>query len=318
MKWAIIGIVAVVVLGGIGYLVYELTDTPERLEQAWDEARLNNFEALANRELNAYQKKIEEYEATLNTLKRDHIQWAGHPDWDRNTETQPHGFKTALGYDIEIAFLTQRGRTLAAAYREAGQSDGAPINADTGRLEDDFTISANVLGRADRAVARALAEGTDVAEVNFPSSVREISAGDIRNLLFEIEERLVEYEGNRERIASIAAEYEASIKEWEEVVANSKNELQEMRREVSRIAAEIKLQQAREDLDELNRSIRGESTESRLGTMIHNFERRRSDFERGQLVSADEKASATPQRLSLDDLDSPSTSAPARSSRFLD
>jgi hypothetical protein len=318
MKWAIIAVFGLVVLGGIGYLVYELTDAPERAQQAWDEARLNNFETIANRELADFEKKISEYEATLNKLRTDHIQWAGHPSYDGNTKQQPHGFLTALGYEIEIAFLSARGKSLAAAYRQASQAEGAQINADTGQLDESVSISANVLTRNDSALAKAIAEGKDPAEVNFNANVRQISAGDILSLLHDIETNLIEHEANRDRIGSIAKEYAASITEWEQLVKASKEQLQEMRKEVAQIAAEIKLQKAREDLDELNRSIRGESTDSKLGTMIHNFENRRDKFQREQLVRGDQKAAETPTRTTLADLDSPATSQPTRTSRFLD
>ena len=46
MKWAIIGIVALVVLGGVGYAVYTLTNAPEQAQEWWDEKKLDNFETL--------------------------------------------------------------------------------------------------------------------------------------------------------------------------------------------------------------------------------------------------------------------------------
>lgn len=299
MKWAIIGIVALVVLGGVGYAVYELTDAPEQAEAWWDEKRLDNFETIANRELDDFEEKIAEHEKTLTKLKADRLMWAGHPDYEMNEKEQDTGFLTKLGYESLIEHRSAQGRALAAAYKDFVNSDDVTVDADTG--EPDKTVPITV------AVPQK--NGTEVS--------REMSAEEIEAYLGQLEEELIELEVNHERVSGMVGEYDQAIVEWENQIGQEKEDLVELRKEVKMIAAEIKLQKAKEDLAELNKAINGEESDSELGGLIHKYEENKSKFQREQLVAADEKAKES-KSISLDDLDEPSgTSGGTTKSRFL-
>ena len=104
MKWALIGIVALAVIGGGGYAIYKLTDAPEQAQEWWDEKKLDNFETLANRELDDFEKKIAEHKQIQKKMKVDRVLWAGHAELgDANFKEQKDtGFWTLYGYEHEI------------------------------------------------------------------------------------------------------------------------------------------------------------------------------------------------------------------------
>ena len=299
MKWALIGIVALVVLGGAGYAVYTLTDAPEQAQEWWDEKKLDNFEVLANRELDDFEKKVADHEATLLKMKKDRIMWAGHEDYGSNDKEQETGFMTLLGYEMQTAYRTAQGEAIAAAYKKASQGDGTVINAETGEadLPEDMLITVELPSK----------DGT--------VGTKEMKPADVFAYLGQIEEELITLEADKKRGAGVVKEYDESIAAWNDIISQEKDQLKELRKQVKMIASEIKIQKAKEDLAELNKAINGESSDSELGKLIHGYEKRKSSFERDSLVAADEKAKSG--GVSLSDLDAPSKTTAPKKSRFL-
>ncbi|MCA8913123.1 MAG: hypothetical protein KDB82_15590 [Planctomycetes bacterium] len=301
MKWAIIGIIAVIVLGGAGYAIYTLTSAPEDAQAWWDEKKLDNFETLANRELEDYETKISEHKKTLQQLKVQRILWAGDEKLgDSNfREQKDTGFWTLYGYQKQQEYRNGQGEALANAYKAAASAGDAVIDADTGELDGETLISVELPTR------------------DGGSSTRDIKATDVLALLnTEIENDLIEIEANIGRVEQMVDQYDKSIVAWEQQIQAEEDGLKELRKQVKSIAAEIKLQKAKEDLAELNKTINGESDDSELGKMIRNFEDRKTKFKAEELVAADEGKKGGGS-ISLSDLDKPTTAKAPKKSRFL-
>lgn len=300
MKWAIIAIIAFILLGGIGYAVYTLTDAPEQAQEWWDEKKLDNFETLANRELDDFEKKIEEHKATQKKLKVDRMLWAGHEELgDSNFKEQKDtGFWTLYGYEKEIELRTAQGEALAAAYKKAAEGPGAVIDADTGELAADAKILCSIPQR----------DGS--------TNQQELTAETVLKQLSNIENALIEAEANRDRVKQMVEQYDLSVKAWDDQIAKEEEEIKELRKQVKSIAAEIKLQKAKEDLAELNKAIAGEDSNSELGKLIHGFEQRKTKFKAEELVAADEGKKGGGS-VSLSDLDKPASKDAPKKSRFL-
>ncbi|MBX3473748.1 MAG: hypothetical protein KF754_05150 [Planctomycetes bacterium] len=301
MKWAVIGIFAVVVLGGVGFAVYKLTDAPEKAQEWWDEKKLDNFEVLANRELDDFEKKIADHKDTLLKLKVDRAYFAGREElgWD-NAKVQKTGFWTLRGYQMQQAYRTKQGEALANAYKKGLDTKGT-MDSTTGEksLPADTVISVELPSK----------DGL--------TSVREYTAEEVMKLLADIEVELVEVEANAKRVEGVVAEYDKSIADWDAHIKVEEEQLKELRKEVKLVAAEIKIQKAKENLAELNKAINGEGGNSELGKMIRKYEERKTKFKIEELVAADEGKKAKTS-VSLDDLDKPAKggSAPAKS-RFI-
>lgn len=301
MKWAVIGIFAVVVLGGVGFAVYKLTDAPEKAQEWWDEKKLDNFEVLANRELDDFEKKIADHKDTLKKLKVEKVTWEGHEELgEANYKEQKTGFWTLLGYQKQLAFRTKQGEALGAAYSKALEANGT-MDSTTG----------------DRVLAEDAVISVSLPSKDGLTTARELKAGDILKLLGDIEVELIELDANAKRVETVVAEYAKSVTAWTEQIKIEEDQLKELRKEVKLVAAEIKIQKAKEDLAELNKAINGEGGNSELGKMIRKYEERKTKFKAEELVAADEgkKAKAS---ISLSDLDKPAKggSAPAKS-RFI-
>lgn len=300
MKWAVIGIIAAVVLGAAGYGIYTLTDAPEQAQEWWDEKKLDNFETLANRELDDFEKKIEQHKATQKKLKIDRMLWAGHEEIGENNfkEQKDTGFWTLYGYEKEIELRTAQGEALAAAYKKAAEGPNAVIDADTGDLAGDAAILCEVPQR-DGSIDQ-----------------QELTADTVLKQLSNIENALIEAEANRDRVKQMVEQYELSIKAWDDQIAKEEEEIVELRKQVKSISAEIKLQKAKEDLAELNKAIAGEDSNSELGKLIHGFEQRKTKFKAEELVAADEGKKGG-GAVSLSDLDKPAKKDAPKKSRFL-
>ncbi|MCB9893897.1 MAG: hypothetical protein H6839_05590 [Planctomycetes bacterium] len=300
MKWAIIGIVAAVVLGGAGYAIYKLTDAPEQAQEWWDEKKLDNFETLANRELDDFEKKIAEHKEIQQKMKVDRVLWAGHEKLgDANFKEQKDtGFWTLYGYEHEIEHRTNQGEALAAAYKEAAGAANAVIDADTGELASDAMITCSIPQR----------DGTTAS--------REMKAEEVLAQLGNIEAALIEAEANKGRVQQMVEQYDQSITAWDTQIAKEEEELKELRKQVKSISAEIKLQKAKEDLAELNKTINGNSDDSELGKLIRGFEQRKTKFQAEELVAADEGKKGGGS-VSLSDLDKPAKTDGPKKSRFL-
>ncbi|MCC6572701.1 MAG: hypothetical protein IT462_02820 [Planctomycetes bacterium] len=296
-KW-IAAVVAVLVLGGGAFAVYKLTNIPEQAQEWWDEKKLDNFETLANREIADFEGKIEALEKTQFKNEVQRKAWAGDKVLgDNNFEKQAlTGSRTLMGLNDLIALRTKQGEVLASAYKAKAKEGGANIADGSTDLKADVLIT----------VELPMKDGSKDA--------REMKAGDIMTQLGNIENELQILEIEQKGAAEMVAEYDKLIGDIDAQVKAMKASLDDMRKQVGVIAAQIRVQKAKEDLAELNKSIRGQGGKSELGDMIAKYQQRKSKFQLEELVSAEKKADT---KVSLSDLDKPSGTTSAKTSRFM-
>lgn len=300
MKWAIIGIVAVVVLGGAGYAVYELTDWFEQGQDWWDEKRLENFETIALRDLDEKQKKLDKSEKDLFEFKVQLTKYIGGESFGKANFTKDgSGFLTRYGYDKEIEYLTKQGEALASALTSAESAPNAVIDADSGKLDQETMISVT-LPRKDGG-----------------EFTKDLSAKQINILLSKNEVELSRNEKSLKRLNEMIAKLEAVKKEWKLTNEKQKDALDDLRQQVTAISMEMKAQEALENLDEINKAIRGEESDSELGKLIHDFEVKKADYQARKLVEADD-VEAAKSEISLKDIEGPNDDTTSSvKSRFL-
>lgn len=298
MKWAIIGIVAVVVLGAVGYGIYELTSLPEDAQEWWDEKKLENFPAQAEREIKDMEGRLAKLKETRADLNEQRILLAGGEAMgDSNFSTASTGFMTKHGYEQKIKMYTEAGQTLGNAYIEASKSADAVIDADTGELAPEAPITVSFVNPAD---GRKL-------------NNEELTAADVLNILGEIEEALASLEYELPLVDEAIADYDAIIKEVDDTIVAQEAALKEFRQEVKKIEAQLKIIKVKEDLAEINKAINGEESNSELGKLIGQYEAKKKEFAARQM-SATSKTEDKPKGLA--DIGKSDPGKP-KSSRFL-
>ncbi len=298
MKWALIAIVAVVVLGGVGYAVYELTSLPEDAQEWWDEQKLENFPTQAAREIKDMEDRLAKLKDTRQELDLERIKLQGGESMgDSNFKEVDTGFMTRYGYDKKIEMYIAAGEKLGASYKDTASSPDALINADTGELSDKATMVVSFTNPMD---------GKQIRE-------KELTVADVMNILGQIEEKLVTYEYERELVNEAITGYEETIKEIDTTIKAQEQALKEFRQEVKKIEAQLKIIKVKEDLAEINKAISGKESNSELGKLIAQYEKKKKDFAARQMQDA---GTVENKPKGLEDLSKESVSAP-KSSRFI-
>lgn len=298
MKWAIIGIVALAVLGGVGYAVYELTSVPEDAQEWWDEKKLENFPTQAKREIDAMEKRLKELKDTRTELQVDKAKLAGGESFgDSNFSDADSGFMTLYGYESRIKNYISAGETLGKTYKEAAAADDALIDSDTGRLADEAEIAVSF---------------------THPKNERKVNdtltAANVMAILEEIAEDLETMEYERDLVKQSIEDYDTVIAEVDTTVEAQEQAIKEFKQEVKKIEAQLKMIKVKEDLAEINKAINGEQSDSELGQLIAQYEKKKKDFAARQSVAE----SSTKTTKSLDDLAKGASSSSSSASRFLD
>ena len=301
-KW-IAAVVAVLVLGGAGFAIYKLTNIPEQAKEWWDEKKLDNFETLANREIADFEGKITGLKDTLHKKEVERVLWAGDPKLgDANYKEQKDTrFKTLLGYTNLIAWRSKQGEALAAAYKAKAKEGGVDVAAGTTDLKPETMVSVEL-------PIMSYATG------DYTKDVRDMKAAAIMEQLGNIETELTVLETEKKGVEEVIAQYDVVIKEVGDQIGTMEKSLKDMGQQVKLIAAQIKVQKAKEDLAELNKAIRGQGGKSELGDMIAKYEQRKTKFTAEEIVSAEKKADS---KVSLSDLDKPTGTTSAKTSRFM-
>jgi len=299
MKYAVIGIIALVVLGGAAFAVYELTDWFDQGEEWWDEKRLENFPAHAAREVEDMEKRLDELKATRTDLQTDKaLLQGGEKMGDSNFSNAGTGFLTLYGYDKRIPAYTAAGESLAASYKKAAAGSGV-MDGDSGakELPADTMIAVDFTQpKTNRRVAESL------------------TAENVLELLDEIDADLSQLEYERNLVDETIKQYDGVIAEVDETIKAQEQAIKEFKQEVKKIEAELKMIKVKEDLAEINKAIAGEDSNSNLGKLIAQYEAKKKDFGARQMVAEGE----TKKTKSLDDLGKPSAGGSKGSNnRFL-
>lgn len=298
MKWAIIGIIGLVVLGGVGYAIYELTDWTERSEEWWDEKKLENFPVHAAREIEDMEGRLKKLKDTRKDLDLERIKLAGGEKFkDSNFSNADTGFMTKYGYETKIKWYTDAGNALGKAYTDAASAPDALIDSGTGKLDGKAKLTVSFV---NPATGRQL-------------NNEVLTASDILNMLGEIETELSTMEYELPLVEQAIAEYAATIQEVDETISAQEAALKEFRMEVKKIEAELKMIKVKEDLAEINKAINGKESNSKLGGMISQYEKKKKDFTAKQ-VQAEGESTGKPK--SLADLGKGSK-GPSTSTRFI-
>jgi hypothetical protein len=284
MKWAIIAVVALVVLGGVGYGIYELTSLPEDAEEWWDEKKLENFPTQAAREIEDMEKRLSELKDTRKELLVDKAKLTGGEKFgDANFSSADSGFMTLYGYDARIKAYNDAGTSLGNSYKEAAKAGGGAVSSDTGvsELPDDAEIAVNFTHpKTDKTINDKLTAANVLA-------VLEEIAADVETMEYE-----------RGLVQESIADYETVIGEVDTTIEAQEAALKEFKQEVKKIEAQLKMIKVKEDLAEINKAIAGEESDSELGELIAQYEKKKKDFAARQTVAE----GSTKETKSLDDL----------------
>lgn len=298
MKWAVIGIIAVVVLAGAGFVIYQLTDWPEQGQEWWDEKRLENFPAIAEREIQEMEGRLEKLKETRKDLDLQRLKLEGGESMkESNFSTADTGFMTKWGYEKKIVAYTEAGTALGTAYKEAAAAPGAAINADTGELDEKAEIVVSFVN----------------PQTNRKINNEKLTAADVLNMLAEIDESLTQYEYELPLVEEAIGSYVEIIKEVDVTIKAQEEALKEFRQEVRKIEAQLKIIKVKEDLAEINKAINGEESNSELGKLIGQYEKKKKDFAAREMQAQDK--GSKPKGLA--DVGKGSPTSSGKGSRFL-
>lgn len=297
MGKAIAAILVLVLLVGGGFLVYHLTSAPEDVQEWWDEKRLENFPAIAGREIKDMEDRLGKLRDQRRKLDVERIKLAGDEKFGKeNFSTADTDFMTLFGYDARIKSYTAAGEALGKAYANAKSKPDAVVNAD-GKLADDYAFACSFTH----------------PETGRNIENESLTVKEVMGILGEIEERLTTYEYERALVQESIKDYESTISQVDATISAQEAALKEFRQEVKKIEAQLKMLKVKEDLQEINKAIKGEQSNSELGKLISQYEKKKKDFTAKQIQ---EEGSAKTSK-SLADLGKGGSSPAAKSSRFV-
>lgn len=259
MKWAIIGIVAIVVLSGVGYAVYRWTDAPERAQAWMDEQDLKNFPTQARRELADMKKNLEEQKQRKRELEKDVIVREGREDWDDAVlKAEKNGLASVLHYQREIAKREKGIKDIVGQVKaeEERLIAAGTVDADSGRLPADheYTISRPNGTSVKYTKARAIQE-TDKAALD----IRQFQAKiDLQNRV-------------------ITKKKEAATK-LGELIVRMEEKIGEMEVFIQEMEVEMEILKLEQDIQSINDAINGKDSNNKFGTAIAKFRAKQADF----------------------------------------
>ena len=258
MKWAVIGLVALVVLGGVGYGVYRWTDAPEKAQEWMDEQDLKNFHTQARRELKEMQADLEKRKELKKDLQKDVIAREGRDTWDTDTlKQEKNGLATALWYgkviernETGIKDIVSQVKKERANLVAAGTVDTA-----TGKVPADheYTIS-SANGKSLKWTEARAKEETD-------KLAKEIETAKRKK---ELQERVITAKKNY-------------VVKLDELTDKLGKKIEEMEAFISEMEVELELLKIEEDIAEINKSMNGEGS-NKFGKAIANFRNKKKDF----------------------------------------
>ena len=259
MKWAIIGIVAVVVLGATGYGVYRWTDVPEQAQEWMDEQDLKNFPTQARRELDNMRKDLEEKKEVKRNLEKDIIAREGRDDWDEATlKSETNGLATVVWYERQKKKYEDGIVSIVNQVKEERQQliDAGTVDADTGKIPADhkFTLTRADGSEVKYTEAEARAQ-TDTAALKIKQFDGKIA---LQNRVITKKKQYVE------KLDTLIKKMDTKITEMEVFI-------QEME-------VEIELLELEQDIAEVNAAINGEDNGNKFGNAISKFRQKQKEF----------------------------------------
>jgi len=258
MKWAVIGLVALVVLGGIGYGVYRWTDVPEQAQEWMDEQDLKNFPTQARRELKDMQKDLEDRKKMRNALVDDVTKREGRESWDEATLAQEEkGLATILYYkgaidkkEKAIKDIVGQVKTEREALVAAGTVDTATGKVPVGH---EFTVSAPD-GRSLKWTEARARQETDKLAKEVSTAKRKLAAQE-----------------------KIITAKKAFVVKLDELTEQLGKKIEEMNVFIEEMEVELELLKIEQDIAEINKAMNGEG-DNKFGKAIAKFRSKKKDF----------------------------------------
>lgn len=259
MKWAIIGIVAVVVLGAVGYGVYRWTDVPEQAQEWMDEQDLKNFPTQARRELDKMRKDLEEKKEVKRNLQKDIIAREGRDDWDDATlKSETNGLATVIWYERETKKYEDAITDIVNQVKAEEQTmiDNGTVDADTGKIPTDheYTIS-NPNGKQLKWTRVRAKQETDKIALEVKKVTKKI----------ELQKRVID------KKKQYVTKLDTLIVKMDEKIVEMEAFIQEME-------VEIELLELEQDIAEVNAAIAGDDNGNKFGSAINKFRTKQKEF----------------------------------------
>lgn len=253
MKWAIIGIIGLVVLGGVGFAVYRWTDLPERTEEWMNEQDLKNFPTLAKREVKEMRENLAGYEKSKKELQTDIIKREGRDTWSaQDNEGTILGFTAQMGeLDDAIKAIVTQVKDQQAQLVAAGTVDSA-----TGKVPESHEyVITNKSGKEFKWTLAKAREMTD-----------------------KYAEDRAKVERKRERQQRIVDAKKAYVTKLDDAVSRLAKKIEEMEEYIEDMETEMELLKIEEDIASINASLSGENDDNRFGAAIRKFRDKKKEF----------------------------------------
>ncbi|MCA8920028.1 MAG: hypothetical protein KDB68_06240 [Planctomycetes bacterium] len=259
MKWAIIGLLGLVVLGGVGYGVYRWTDLPEQGQEWMDEQDLKNFPTQARRELADMRKDLEEKKEVKRDLEKDIIAREGREDWDEATlKSETKGLATVVWYEREVKRFETGIESLVTQVKEerAELEATGTVDAETGKIPADheYTVT-NPSGKTVKLTEAQARKQTDAAAKEINKIKRKIEL--------------------QKRVISKKKDY---VTKLDTLIVKMGEKIDEMEVFIEEMEVEIELLELEENIAEVNEAINGGGSDNKFGKAINKFRTKQKEF----------------------------------------
>ncbi|MBZ0137477.1 MAG: hypothetical protein K8I27_14010 [Planctomycetes bacterium] len=259
MKWAIIGIVGLVVLGGIGYGVYRWTDVPEQAQEWMDEQDLKNFPTQARRELDTMRKDLEEKKEVKRNLQKDIIAREGRDDWDESTlKSETNGLSTVMWYEREVKKYENAIGDIVSQVKQEEEAliAAGTVDAETGKIPNDHTYTvASANGKELKWTKARAKQETDKLALEVKKVTRKI----------ELQNRVIDKK-------------KQYVTKLDTLITKMDEKITEMEAFVEEMEVEIQLLELEQDIAEVNAAISGDDSSNKFGTAINKFRAKQKEF----------------------------------------
>jgi hypothetical protein len=259
MKWAVIGIIALVVLGAAGYGIYRWTSVPEQAKEWMDEQDLKNFPTQARRELDTMRKDLEDKKKVKRDLEKDIIAREGRDDWDETAlKAETNGMATLIWYDRQVNKYEKAIKDVVTQVKEQEEKlvAAGTVDAETGKIP------------ADHEFAITSANGK---ELKWTRS-RAIQETDKMALEVKKFQRKADLQ---KRVVSKKKEY---VTKLDSLITKMEGKIDEMQAFIEEMEVEIELLELEKDIADVNAAISGQDNGNRFGAAINKFRTKQKEF----------------------------------------
>lgn len=258
MKWAVIGLVAVIVLGAAGYGIYRWTDVPEQAQEWMDEQDLKNFPTQARRELKDMQKDLEDRKKMRNALIDDVTKREGRDNWDADTLAQEEkGLATVLHYKRDIEKKESAIKDIVAQVKKERETlvAAGTVDAATGKVPADHEYSISAPGGRSLKWTEARAkQETDKMAKEVATAKRKLAS--------------------QEKIITAKKAYVTKLDELTEQLGKK---IEEMQVFIEEMEVELELLEIEKDIADINKAMNGDG-DNKFGKAIAKFRSKKKDF----------------------------------------